>query len=150
MTSAMRAEAFAPSDLAPCRVSQNNTHFGSARTNKMDKRQDETRRGQMSSSLRRVVRIRVLSSVVVKCQVVGIRVLSLALLCGDRFLSPGPDIENGCHCHGRNAMTRQGVNRSMCRIVGIRFCPWHSGDMVSVPLQVRCSTLLSGSSLAIP
>ena len=35
----------------------------------------------MSSSLRRVVRIRVLSSVVVKCRVVGIRVLSLALLC---------------------------------------------------------------------
>ena len=35
----------------------------------------------MSSSIRRVVRIRVLSSVVVKCRVVGIRVLSLALLC---------------------------------------------------------------------
>ena len=35
----------------------------------------------MSSSLRRVVRIRVLSSVVVKCRIVGIRVLSLALLC---------------------------------------------------------------------
>ena len=64
---------------------------------------------------------------------------------GDGFLSPEPDIENGCHCRGRSAMTGQGVKRSMCRIVGIGFCPWHSGDMVSVPLQVRCSTLLSGS-----
>ena len=34
----------------------------------------------MSSSLCRIVRIRVLSSVVVKCRVVGIRVLSLALI----------------------------------------------------------------------
>ena len=91
------------------------------------------------SGLSRVVRIRVLSSVVVKCRVVGIRVLSLALLCWGWVFVPRARHREWLPLPWSECNDRAGRKT---------FNAPNSRDWVLS--LVRCNTLLSGSSLAIP